>query len=110
MFEIGMPVLFAILVWWLGTGVILYLDGLGPRSFGRSMRYASVAAALALLALALTRSSETVAGAYVAFTAAVVLWGWNEMAFLMGYLTGRTARPARPTPGASRASGWRRAR
>jgi putative photosynthetic complex assembly protein 2 len=94
--EIGLPVIFAILVWWLSTGVILYLDGLGPRTFRASMLWATGATALAFAALAFTRDLDTVTGAYVAFCAAVMIWGWNEMAFLMGYLSGPNRQPCPP--------------
>jgi putative photosynthetic complex assembly protein 2 len=93
MSEIGAPVLLAILLWWLSTGVILYLDGLGRGSFRWSMAGASVLSLAALAALAATSGWETPAGAYVAFLAALMLWGWNEMAFLMGYLAGPRREP-----------------
>lgn len=105
MSEIGLPVLAAILVWWLSTGLILYLDGLGRGSFRWSMAAASGLAGLALLAILLTAGSGTVAGAYIAFLAALTIWGWNEMAFLMGYLSGPRRTPCPPGT-----TGWLRFR
>jgi putative photosynthetic complex assembly protein 2 len=95
-FEIAIPLLFAVLLWWASTGAILYLDGLGRRTFSRSMGWMSGLTVLALLALWLTREEVSATGAYVAFTAALVVWGWNEMAFLMGYLTGPRREPCPP--------------
>ena len=82
------PVLYALFVWWFSTGLILYLDGLPRRTFRRSLAVATGVAVLALIGLAATRSMTTVAGAYVAFTCAILVWGWHEMTFLMGLVTG----------------------
>jgi putative photosynthetic complex assembly protein 2 len=101
--EIGLPILFAIFLWWFSTGAILYLDGRPSRTFAVSMAAASLIALLALLAIWWTRSDSTTASAYIAFTAALLLWGWNEMAFLMGYITGTRRIPANP-----RSTGWQR--
>jgi putative photosynthetic complex assembly protein 2 len=103
--AIGFPLLCAVLVWWSATGAILFLDGLPRRSHRWSMAAVSVAAAAALVVLALTRNDASSTGAYAAFGAAIVVWGWNEMAFLMGYATG-TRRVSCP-PGLR---GWRRFR
>jgi putative photosynthetic complex assembly protein 2 len=88
MSEIGLPLLVAIFVWWLSTGLILYLDGLGRSSFRWSMAGATALSAAALGGLYVTSTWETTSGAYIAFLCALMVWGWNEMAFLMGYLSG----------------------
>jgi len=105
MSELGLPVLLAILVWWLSTGVILYLDGLGRRSFRWSMAGATALSLAALWGLGASAGSDTPAGAYVAFLCALMIWGWNEMAFLMGYLAGPRREPCPPG-----AAGWLRFR
>jgi putative photosynthetic complex assembly protein 2 len=33
-------------------------------------------------------ADDTVRGAYVAFTSAILIWGWLEMSFLLGFITG----------------------
>lgn len=44
------------------------------------------------MALLLSRGTTTAWGAYAAFVGALLVWGWNEMAFLLGFVTGpRTA-------------------
>lgn len=97
MSEIGLPLLVAIFVWWLSTGVILYLDGLGRSSFRWSMAGASALSAVALWGLHVTSTWETPSAAYIAFLCALMIWGWNEMAFLMGYLSGPRRIPADPS-------------
>lgn len=90
------PFLAAILLWWGGTAAILVLDGLPRRTYGRSIVVASLLAAAALLSLFLLRDVATPLSALAGFVAALVLWGWNEMTFLMGYVTGPRRTPCPP--------------
>jgi putative photosynthetic complex assembly protein 2 len=103
--EVGCAILFAVFLWWASTSAILFLDGLPRRTYGVSMAVASMFAAASLLILWWTKGAATSGSVVLSFTAALALWGWNEMAFLMGYITGPRRTPA--TPGAS---GWRRFR
>jgi putative photosynthetic complex assembly protein 2 len=96
--EAGCAILFAVFLWWASTGAILFLDGLPRRTYAASMAVMSVVAAASLAALWLTRDATTSGAVLMAFTAALALWAWNEMAFLMGFITGPRKRPA--TPGA----------
>jgi putative photosynthetic complex assembly protein 2 len=57
-----------------------------------------------LIGLAVTRDDTSVAGAYLAFTWGVLVWAWQEVAFLLGYVTG-----PRRTPCPAASSGWNRA-
>ena len=102
MADVLAPILFALFLWWFSTGLILLADRLrvGP---GTMLASASV---LALGALGLAwglRGTPTVAGAYGGFLAGLVLWGWHEVSFLSGAVTGprRTDCPAG-------AAGWHR--
>lgn len=99
----GLPIAYALFVWWFSTGLILYLDGLPPRTFRWSMLGATVVLGLALFGLVASRDDPTVAGAYTAFTCGVLVWGWHEMSFLTGFVTG--PRTTRCTPGCV---GWPR--
>lgn len=97
------PILYALLLWWFSTGAILYLDGL-PRSTHRwSMLVATVFVLPAIAALILAGQMQNAAGAYLGFTAALLIWGWIEMSFLMGFVTG-----PRRSPCPADARGWRR--
>lgn len=87
------PIAFTLFVWWFSTGVILYLDQRPRETYGLSFCLTSMVALAAFAGIVLTRDSNTVAGAYVAFMCAIVVWGWQEMAFLMGYVTGPRAEP-----------------
>jgi putative photosynthetic complex assembly protein 2 len=95
---IATAVVVALIVWWASTGVILYLDGLPKRTFGRSLLGATAVLAAALYGIANLRGESTVVGAYLSFACGVGVWGWLEMSFLMGYVTG-PRRPARDARG-----------
>jgi putative photosynthetic complex assembly protein 2 len=99
------PVAYTLLLWWFTTGLILLLDGLGRSSYRWSLGGAALLAGLGLVALHYTAEQATATDAYVAFTSALLIWGFVELAFLTGVLTGprRTDCP----PGAR---GWTRLR
>lgn len=88
MAEHGLSLLFAIALWWASTGVILMLGALPRRTFIWSMLAATVTLCAALYGIAHSANDESVAGAYVAFLSAIAIWGWIEMSFLMGFVTG----------------------
>jgi putative photosynthetic complex assembly protein 2 len=88
MLEIALPVLAALFAWWFATGAILLLDGLPRRTYRVSLAAASVVALAALVGLALTRADLTPSGAFIAFACGLGVWAWQEMAFLMGLVTG----------------------
>jgi len=98
------PIVFTLFLWWFSTGAILYLDGLRPRTFRWSLGAASFVAIGALYALRTTSEDTGASAMYCAFTCTILIWGWVEMAFLMGFVTGPRASPC---PAGAR--GWRRA-
>jgi putative photosynthetic complex assembly protein 2 len=100
--TIVIAVLIALLVWWLSTGTILILDGLSPRTFARSMLVATVVLAGALYGIFRFRNDTSTLGAYCGFACSIAVWGWLEMSFLMGYLTGPRKRAC-----ATGCAGWR---
>jgi putative photosynthetic complex assembly protein 2 len=102
MFEFIVPLLFAIFVWWFSTGVVLLLNGLSRTTFRWSVLISSVLAITALYGLSHTASKLTVVNAYCAFTCALLVWGWHELTFLTGWLTGPRQQPC------TAASGWPR--
>lgn len=89
----GIPVLLTLFIWWFSTGAILYLDGLPKRTYRWSFLGTSIIAVAAFAGLIATRDTASVSAAYIAFTCAILIWGWQEMAFLMGYLTGSRHTP-----------------
>ncbi|MGC8523308.1 MAG: putative photosynthetic complex assembly protein PuhE [Acidibrevibacterium sp.] len=93
MLSYALPIGFALFVWWFSTGLIIYLDGLPRHTFRWSMLGASALFVAALYGLAVSSRSATLAGAYWAFTAGVIAWGWQEISFYMGFVTGPRRAP-----------------
>lgn len=92
----GLPAFYALFVWWFTTGAIMYLGGLPRRTYRWSLLAATGLVLAALIGLDRSADSATAAGAYCAFTCAIAVWGWVEISFLMGFVTGprTTAAPA----------------
>ena len=88
MFELWLPVIFGIFIWWFATGLVLLLDGLPHTTFRWSLLISSLLAIGALVGLAHTADQSTALGVYCAFTCALLVWGWHELTFLTGSLTG----------------------
>lgn len=88
-----LPLGFAIFVWWFGTLVILFLNRLPRTSHPMVFAGATLVLGAGLAGLALTREDTTLTGAYLAFTCAVLVWSWQEIGFLLGYVTGPRKRP-----------------
>jgi putative photosynthetic complex assembly protein 2 len=88
MLELIVPVLFAIFVWWFSTGVVLLLNGMPRTTFRWSVLISSLLALTALYGLAHTAGRASAVNAYCAFTCALLVWGWHELTFLTGWLTG----------------------
>ena len=89
---------YALFVWWFSTAVIILLDNLPRRTFRWSMAAGSVLFAVSLWRLAASAQDTSLAGTYAAFTYAIIAWGWQEMSFFMGIVTGPRRTGARPHP------------
>lgn len=96
MLDYGIPVLYALLLWWFSTGAILYLDGLPRYTFRWSLLGATIVLLLSLHGLSLSGPDTSVFCAYAAFTYAVLVWAWHEISFLMGFVTGPWRRECPP--------------
>jgi putative photosynthetic complex assembly protein 2 len=87
------PGIFALFVWWFSTGAIIFLDNLPRTTFKWSMVGASFVYFLCLLGIAHTAHDTTVTAAYEAFFFGLFAWGWQEISFYMGYVTGPRNEP-----------------
>lgn len=82
--------LFAIFLWWFSTGAILVAVRRADRQATHGM---TVFAGVPLLvlgfwAVAVSLTDTGVQGVYLGFLGALAVWGWVEMAFLTGVVTG----------------------
>ena len=82
------PVLFALFVWWSATGAIFLLDGLPARTYPWSLAGATALMGVGFLGLAWFGPDTTAMGAFAGFSCGLLIWGWQEVAFLMGNVTG----------------------
>jgi putative photosynthetic complex assembly protein 2 len=86
-----------LLVWWLSTGLILWRVRVADN--GRAVDHLySVLLATPLIFLGgaaayLSLADLSARGVYLAFFAALSIWGWIELAFLSGIITGPNQRP-----------------
>jgi putative photosynthetic complex assembly protein 2 len=103
MIRYGLPIVYALLVWWFSTGLIIYLDGLPRRTFRWTLLGATLLLGVALYGLSAHAGNTAVAGAYASFTCGVLVWAWIEVGFLMGPVTGPSKQPCPPD-----CAGWRR--
>ena len=88
MLNIAVAVLVALSIWWVSTGLILILDGLPRRTYPVSMMGATALLGLALFGVSYVQNDLSPVGAYAGFGCGIAVWGWLEMSFLMGFLTG----------------------
>lgn len=93
------------LLWFVSTGAIIWLDNLPRRTFPYSMAGAGLLAIVSLFGVIATSGDPSAAAAYWAFACATAIWGWHEMAFLMGYVSGPNRLPEAPG-----LTGWARFR
>jgi putative photosynthetic complex assembly protein 2 len=103
MTALGWPILLTLLLWWFGTGVILYLDSLRSNTYRLSMIGATIVFVFALYGLAQSSAELTASGACKAFGFGLAAWGWQLAGFYLGYITGPRRTACEP-----QMKGWRR--
>jgi putative photosynthetic complex assembly protein 2 len=101
--------LVTLFLWWFSTGAILWRVRHADRQGGTAHQL-SVVWGLPLLiggiwGLGVSLDDATPNGTYIAFLSALALWGWIELAFLSGVVTGPNTEPCPPF-----ARGWDRFR
>lgn len=84
--------LVALFVWWFSTGAILWVvkgaDGRGRGGHLRSVLFGLPVLFAGIAGMILSLDDGSVAGAYLAFLSALAVWGWIELSFLSGIVTG----------------------
>jgi putative photosynthetic complex assembly protein 2 len=86
--PLAQAALFAVVLWWLSTGVVLYLDGLPRRTFRWSLFGATSLLVASLFGLFWSSAHPTAMGAAAAFGSAIGAWSWVELTFYLGVVTG----------------------
>lgn len=89
--------LLAIFSWWFSTGIILLVvrraDKKGGAAHGKNVVLSIPLVALGIAGLVLSASTLSVMSIYVAFLSVLLVWGWIELAFLSGIITGPMRAP-----------------
>ena len=99
MSDLALAALFAMFIWWFSTGIVLLLNRMSRSAVRWSLGLSTLLSAAALMALAHTAQQTSIASVYCAFTCALLVWGWNELTFLTGWITGpRTTAIAADLP------------
>lgn len=98
-----LPVLIAIAAWWSSTVVLLFRAGMARSSYRRTLLGATVALGVGLYALAASRDDVSPFGAYLGFIGALAVFGWHEVSYLFGFVSG--PRPEACSPDCR---GWQR--
>ena len=98
--DILIAVLFAIFTWWFSTGLILLLDGLPRGTFRWSLLISTLLSIAALFGLVQSSGQNSVSASYCGFTCALLVWGWHELSFLTGWITGPRKQPSPANAGA----------
>lgn len=84
--------LIALFVWWFSTGAILmavkYADRQGASARMRATVFALPLLFIGIFGLGYVADDTSIFGVYVAFLSALCVWGWIELAFLTGAITG----------------------
>jgi putative photosynthetic complex assembly protein 2 len=99
----GLPLLYVVMLWFFSTALVVALD---HRARGRiALALTGGAACAAVAVIAILAPSHDAFAAYASFTAAFVIWGWHELSFLTGAVTGPRREPL-----PEGATGWTRFR
>ena len=78
----------ALISWWFGTGIILLLVRLPKEQFSPARLSWTLISIPALYFTYQSMLENTNANAYMGFISTIVLWGWHELAFLTGWISG----------------------
>jgi len=90
----GAPLILTLALWWGSTAVIARLIGHTPHTYPRLLLLATLFGFAGLLLLVGLRDTTSGAAAVGALIGAIAVWGWIEVTFLTGKVTG-------PPPGHS---------
>ncbi|MEM9585138.1 MAG: putative photosynthetic complex assembly protein PuhE [Pseudomonadota bacterium] len=89
--------IFAVFAWWFFTGAILLIvrksDASDAVAHGRSVFLTVPLASLGFAGLVVSSTEMTLQNVYISFLSVLLIWGWIELAFLAGIITGPERRP-----------------
>ncbi len=78
----------AVALWWLLTGIALMCVHQAPAVRNLVLGVATVVAGMSFWILPETAATHSVSSVLAGFLIALLIWGWLELVYLMGYVTG----------------------
>jgi putative photosynthetic complex assembly protein 2 len=90
----ALPFLATLALWFASTALIVWLANRPSTTFGGSLLLGGAAGISGLVLILLTADVMTPAAHYAAFAGALLVWGWHELAFLTGAVTGPRRGPS----------------
>lgn len=92
--------LIAVFIWWFSTGILLwrvrYADNAGGDAHFRSVILGLPMLFGGVVGLHFSLNDTSIIGTYSGFLSALAIWGWIELAFLSGAITGPNQRICPP--------------
>jgi putative photosynthetic complex assembly protein 2 len=85
---VALAIVFVVLLWGLSTAAIFYVDSLAPQTFPRSMAVATGLLMVCAGVIWLLRDNPSDWAIAASFAAALLAWGYTEMALYMGFVSG----------------------
>jgi putative photosynthetic complex assembly protein 2 len=93
------PSLIALVSWWFGTGIILLLVRLPKEWFSAARGFWTLISLPALFFCYLSMQENSNINAYLGFVSTIIVWGWHELVFLTGWISGSRRIPLEPNLG-----------
>ncbi|NDJ84926.1 MAG: DUF3623 domain-containing protein [Chloroflexi bacterium] len=91
------PIVYAILLWWFSTGLILSLYGRSRKLMRLGFGLGTLLTGFAVTGLIATRDQTQTLDVYFAVTCGVTIWGWQMASYYLGFVTGPRPKPAADT-------------
>ncbi|MEO1397821.1 MAG: DUF3623 family protein, partial [Pseudomonadota bacterium] len=93
MFDLFIPVLIVVFVWWASTAAVLWFSSTRAENIPGRLMIATLVAALGFAAIIAAPSFEGIYHPLLSFAGALAVWAWVEFTFLTGLLTGTRTAP-----------------
>lgn len=98
-----LPMLATLLIWFASTALIMWLANRPRATHRASLAMTAFGAVIGVLVVIAAADRAGAAAAYASFCGGLAIWGWHELAFLSGAVTG-----PRRVPASAEATGRRR--
>ncbi len=88
MAALAIPILFCLFAWWFSTGILIYLNHLPQKTFPWAVAVATALLPVSVGGVYAFHGTQTATAAYLSFLCGLFAWGWTQLTFYTGMLTG----------------------